>query len=435
MSGFLTDAADLAGFGAELNSLRDFLGLRGLMPGSFRGVPFHVDDHERSGGRRIAIHEKPLSDRTRTEDLGRAKREFEILAYVIGEDWKERRDALLSACEDYVKPGTLVLPTGWEVVARCTTVRVSEAALNVATFDLCFVEAAGEDGGLKVSMDTASALRRTIGQVLRLVRAGFALAYAARGFGDLVGRAAASTLAAMGEGFAEKYLGLPGLDLAATSRSIMGVRMADVAAPADAVLAPSRAVADAALNAPRQLSAPMGADTTSSRGEPPSSRRDAALALLAVAQAPLVPPGAPSGVIAQRLEANRLALDTLSRDNATLMAAEVLSATDFSSMAEARQLRNALLGAIDDRAEAAANAGQDDAYRGWRGLAAAASRDMTERAQRAPLVAAYSVPMSLPSLTLSQRLYQAGGRADELVGLNDVPHPAFMSIAGQALRR
>lgn len=435
MSGFLNEVADLTGFGAELNALRDFLGLQGLKPGSFRGVPFEVTDHERAGGRRIAVHEKPLSNLTQTEDLGRSKREIEISAYVIGEDWQERRDALLAACEDYIKPGTLVLPTGWEMVARCTTIRVAEAARGVAAFTIHFLEAAGDDASLKVVQDTASSLRRTVGRVLRLVRAGFSLAYATRGLGDLVGRAAASNLAAMGEGFAAKYLGLAGLDLAATARSILGVAIADVADPADAVLAPSRALADAGLSVPPGAGRTRGPDAATSRGEAPPSRREVAVALLAVARAPEEPTPIGAGVIAQRLEANRQALDALSRDSATLMAAEILSATDFSSLVDARQLRDILLETIDARADVAAVAGQDDLYRGWRELAAAAARDMTERARRAPLLAAYSVPLPMPSLALSHRLYHAADRADELVALNDVPHPAFMPISGGALRR
>lgn len=435
MSGFLTEAADLTGFGGELSALRDFLGLSDLKPGSFRGIPFHVVSHERAGGRRVAVHEMPLTDAVRTEDLGRSKREFPISGYVIGEDWQERRDALLSACEDYAKPGTLVLPTGWEMVARCTTVRVSEEARGVAAFTFTFVEAGSEGGPLKIKVDTAAALRGAIGRVLRLVRAGFALAYATRNLGDLIRRAAVSTLAAMGEGFASSWLGLPGLDLARTVRAITGLAGADPEDPAAAVLAPSRALADAALVLPREASSSRSIDATTSRGEPPSSRREVAVALLAVALAPpiSVPPGA--GVIALLLAANQRALDSLSRDGATLMAADVVSAMDFASVAEARQMRDTLLEAIDARAEVAADAGQDDLYRGWRDLAAAASRDMTERAQRASILAAYAMPMNMPSLALSHRLYQGAARADELVNLNDPPHPAFMPLSGQALRQ
>lgn len=434
MSAFLGEVADVVGLGGELEALRNLLGLSGLKPGSFRGVPFHVEDNDRTGGRRNAVHEHPLRNDISTEDLGRAKREFSVTAYVIGADWQARRDELLWACEEFSKPGTLTLPSGFEMVVRCNTVRVSERARNVANFALTFVDAGGEQAGVATTLDTAALLRNAAGRALTLARAGFALAYATQDLGDFIRRAAVSGLASLGAALSTAWLGLPGLDLAATSRAIAALDTADPEDPVEAVCAPSRALADAALALPAQQTAESGTEAKTSRAEPAPSRRDAAVALLRVATGPAGQPVVGAGVLAQREEANRRALDTLNRDAATLMAAEVLSTADFASLAEARQLRDALLEAIDQRADAAAEAEDDGAFRGWREVAASASRDMTERARRAPLLASYTLPQGLPSLALSQRLYRDGSRADELVLLNDAPHPAFMPAAGSALR-
>lgn len=434
MSAFLSEAADFVGLGPQLEALRDLLGLKGLKPGSFRGVPFHVADNERSGGRRVGVHEFPLRNEIATEDLGRSRREFTVTAYVIGDDWREQRDELLFACEESAKPGTLTLPFGFEMVVRCVTVKVMEAVRNVATLLITFVDAGGEQPGVAQQLNPAAVVRRALGRVLRLARAGFALAYATKDFGDFVQRAAISGLTGLGEQLSAAWLGLPGLDLAATARAIGNLGSADPENPAAAVVAPSRALANAALALPAAASASADPDAGTSRAEPAPSRREAAQALLAVATAPVTRPVVSPGVIARRVEANRVALDALNRDAATLMAAEVIAATEFSSLAEAEALRAALLEAIDRRADAAADAGDDEAFRGWRELAAAAARDLAERARRAPRLAAYAVPALLPSLALAQRLYGAGGRADELVGLNDVVHPAFMPLAGRALR-
>lgn len=436
MSDFLGEVADVAGLGDELAAARDFLGLSGLKPGSFRGVRFDVDDTDLGSGRRVVTHEFPLRDDTFTEDMGRKKRELSIGAYVIGADWKERRDELLYACEDFEKPGTLVLPGGLEFIARCETVRVTESGgeRRLARFALTFTEAGEIDAPLRAKLDTATLLRRAVGRVLRVMRAGFSLYYATRNLGDLVGGSASAALVTLAEGLAGRWLGLPGLDLSAVARAISGVSTADVAAPMEAVLLPSRKLVDAGLLMPRGQAAPALADATTSRAAPVPSRIDTGFALLAEAVKPIETPPVTPGVIGARVEANRLALDGLSRDAAALMAAEMFSATDFGSLAEARRARNALLDAIDQRADAAADAGRDDLFRGWREVAAAAARDMTERARRAPILAAYSLPESMPSLALSQRLYRTGARADDLVGLNDAPHPAFMPRAGQVLR-
>lgn len=435
MSDFLGSVAGAVGFGAELAALRDFLGLSGLKPGSFRGVPFHVQDSDLASGRRVAVHEFPLRDRTYTEDLGRASRDIVVTAYVIGPEWQSHRDLLLYACEDFASAGTLTLPGGMEFRARCTKVRVTEAgtARKMATFNLTFVEA-GELKAIRAKSDTASMLRRAIGRVLGLVRVAFALAYATKNLGDFVRRAAVSGLTSMGESLAGKWLGLPGLDLAGTVRAIAGVSAADPDAPLDAALRPSRALADAGLAMPRRHTDAATGEATTSRATPPPSRGDVVAALLRYALAPAAAPLLGAGVIALRVERNRVALDALARDAATLMAAEVAASTDFASVADARRVRAALLDAIEQRADAAAVAGQDDLFRGWRELAAAAASHMTEAVSRAPQLATYSLPYGLPSLALAHRLYQAGERADELVSLNDPPHPGFLPAAGVALR-
>ena len=81
-----------------------------LRPASFRGVPFVVDVAAGEGGRRIVTHEFPLRDQPYTEDLGRAAQRHRIRAFVIGDDYQDKRDALLAACQDKNTAGTLVHP-------------------------------------------------------------------------------------------------------------------------------------------------------------------------------------------------------------------------------------------------------------------------------------------------------------------------------------
>lgn len=437
MSGLLSDVADFVGLGPELDALRNVLGLRGLKPASFRGIPFHVEDTETASGRRVVVHEFPLRDDTQTEDLGRKSVEISVTGYVIGPGWADRRDLLLSALEDFEKPGTLVLPGGQEFPARCTSVRITQTSegTNFARFGLAFVEAGEVQASLKFEKSTAALLLAAIGRVLRLVRSIFGLVYAVKNFGDLVRSIAINGLKDLADGLATAWLGLPGLNLFRTTRATRALSGSpQVDAPADQVLECSRALADAALELPRKRAVIAGVEATTSRAAPPPSRAEVALALLSVANAPAAVPMVPPGALPSRIEANRAALDALSRSGATLMAAEVLSQTDFPTAIDALRARDALLAAIDARAEAAAAAGQDDLWRAWQDMAAAAARDLAERARRAPLLTQYTVPESLPSLALAQRLHQDGARADGLVALNDAPHPAFMAASGLVVR-
>jgi prophage DNA circulation protein len=437
MSGLLSGVADFVGLGPELEKLRAILGLRGLKPASFRGIPFHAEDTEAGTGRRVVVHEFPLSDDAQTEDLGRKSREISITGYVIGPSFADDRDLLLAALEDNAKPGTLVLPGGQEFAARCTSVRTTQSAegLNLIRFAMTFVEAGEVSSAILAKPDTAAQLRASIGRVMRLARAAFGLVYAVRNAGDLVRAIALEELTRLGDQLGGVWLGLPGLNLFGTAEATKALQEApQVDAPLDQVLAPSRALADAALELPRNRATPAGLEATDSRAAPPPSRQMVAMALLAVANAPAPAPVVPQGVVPGRIEANRRALDALSRAGATLMAAEVLSLTDFPNADAALRARDALLAAMDARADAAAEAGQDDLWRGWRELAAIAARDLAERARRAPLLAEYAVPATLPSLALAQRLQQSGAGADALVALNDAPHPAFMPATGQVVR-
>jgi prophage DNA circulation protein len=70
-----------------------------LRSGSFRGVPFQIDSHDLTFGRRTSMHEYPLRDEPYSEDLGRKARVFSLNLYVIGRDYMAGRDNLREALE------------------------------------------------------------------------------------------------------------------------------------------------------------------------------------------------------------------------------------------------------------------------------------------------------------------------------------------------
>ena len=80
-----------------------------LRPGSFRGAPFRVEQHESVGGRRLALHEYPLRDRPYPEDLGRKADRFEVEGFIIGAEYMAGRDRLVAALRA-AGPGRLVHP-------------------------------------------------------------------------------------------------------------------------------------------------------------------------------------------------------------------------------------------------------------------------------------------------------------------------------------
>lgn len=116
-----------------------------IRPASFRGVAFHVEVGGKTGGRRLAPHEFPKRDEPYTEDMGRKGKSFPITAYLIGEDWREQRDALTDAL-DAEGPGLLVHPTLGEFDVCCgpyTAIERREKG-GFCEVEIQFLEAGGD---------------------------------------------------------------------------------------------------------------------------------------------------------------------------------------------------------------------------------------------------------------------------------------------------
>jgi prophage DNA circulation protein len=79
-----------------------------LLPASFRGVGFWIDQAKTPVGRKGQLHEYPQRDLPYFEDLGQQARIHDITAFIIGADCLEQRDKLLKALE--AGSGELVHP-------------------------------------------------------------------------------------------------------------------------------------------------------------------------------------------------------------------------------------------------------------------------------------------------------------------------------------
>lgn len=115
---------------------------RRMVGASFRGVPFYVEASDRTGGRRVVMHEFPGADDPFGEDMGRAGRTFHVDGYVIGDDYLDHRNALLEALEDEEGPGQLIHPYHRTRSVICTGVSVREDKRSggIAVFSIDFAE-------------------------------------------------------------------------------------------------------------------------------------------------------------------------------------------------------------------------------------------------------------------------------------------------------
>lgn len=113
-----------------------------LRSASFKGAAFEVETHDSESGRRAEVHEYPNRDIPYAEDLGKRAETYTVEAFVIGDDYMDKRDALKEACTSY-GAGTLTHPSLGDLTVICTSCRISESTEygRMARFTLTFQEA------------------------------------------------------------------------------------------------------------------------------------------------------------------------------------------------------------------------------------------------------------------------------------------------------
>jgi len=113
-----------------------------LIQATFAGVPFHVEQQARQGGRRVALHEYPKRDIPYAEDMGRHAFRYQITGYLIGPNYHLNKRALMTAL-DNSHGGTLIDPYLAEPkLCICERYSVTETRERggYCTFDMTFVE-------------------------------------------------------------------------------------------------------------------------------------------------------------------------------------------------------------------------------------------------------------------------------------------------------
>jgi prophage DNA circulation protein len=101
----------------------------------FKDIPFAVDSDERSGGRRIHVHEYPAREWWDNEDMGRLRQEVSVQAYVYGDLHDLWAEQVFATCVDS-KVGILYLPMRVPVMARCLTVNSTWTADKMGRIDI-----------------------------------------------------------------------------------------------------------------------------------------------------------------------------------------------------------------------------------------------------------------------------------------------------------
>ena len=383
-------------------------------PGSFRGVAFRTEGHERSGGRRVATFEFPARDTPLTEDLGRRAREYSVDCHIVGADYRLRRDALLDALEA-AGPGLLVHPWHGQIMVVVLDFTQSEdQAGGIATFRISFGEA-GQPVAAPAAIPAGQATAIEAAAQHNAAPALFAGRFSIDGAAGFVEAASSRLLAGMVEA-TQIAAGLQGGAGPALRAFDAGLRYL----PANMA---------ALLRAPLHLaSATIGMVSALALLGPAPRTRIAGLTRLVDWQPgdPVFPERTPSRT---REAENRRTLLWLFHSSAVAELARLAAAAPFASYDDAIALRDAVTTRLDTLAIDAADRGEDAQADAYDRLRRALVRDIATRGSTLARLHTLTLATTEPALVIANRIYgRAGvdGRAADIAARNRIAHPGFV---------
>lgn len=382
-----------------------------LQKASFRNVPFEVESDDATFGRRVEVHEYPQRDMPYAEDLGRKARERNLTAFVIGDDYMARRDALVDAFEK-AGAGELVHPYYGRMMVTVTDIRVSHSLTEggMCRFQISFIES-GE-------LAYPAAISATSTQSLQAVDAletsaiddftesfsidnlpEFAVNDALTGFNEaLTSIDGALTSAGVVLGNPLALLSDDLADLMRTPAELAS-RFFGIYAKGDAVLSQVSGLGDInALNILNTLTTLRLAGLFSSYdagGNTPARAR---------------------------MATNAHAINTLVRQSLIAQSAGMVAAMPLPVYDDAMIIKNELLATIDTEIETA----NDTSYLALKNLHTKTYADITARTPGAARLKEITPKAVMPALVLAYDLYEDAARDGEIIERNKVRHPGFV---------
>ena len=384
-----------------------------LRPASFRKIPFQVDTSTFETGRRVQIHEYPQRDKPYAQDMGRATRNIDFDAFVIGADYVEQANALLGALEEY-GAGTLVHPWFGSLKVNVLNCRVTfDRNLGQAVFTLSFVEA-GELAFPSSASSTQAASRKAAQNLETKSVSRFAQVFKTLNF---ISRVAESALTVYGKVLS--FLANPVFALS----SLLGFgtlpgNLSSLSALFGAPISLGWTFAGL-LNLSGKTSTLTGNDNTLV----PTVR---GLTRMAVDPA-LAQPTTPTYTTATtaQIHINHSAINANTRQLLLVQCVGLSSYLNCSIYDDTLAVKNELAAAIDAELLLVTD---DDLYLALVDARSAMWEDLTARSRDSARLSELIPPDVLPMLALTYDYYEDAGRDLEVVARNKIKNPSFVPV-------
>lgn len=379
---------------------------------SFRGVPFFVDAHKATSGKRLVEHEYPQSRNSKVEDLGPNLRRYTITASLVGNDHMDQRDALI-AVSDKNGTGILQHPYFGKILVQCRLCDVEESKeeLRVTRLQLEFVQIA-ETEITKVGTDTTGKILDSVDAAYLALHSTFLKAYAIAGIpyneGLQVQKVLGLGITAVDD--AKKVVGRVAeyFKLSTTMKNQVNTLFSDAEELIVSVLTLSAfGVTDEGL---------LPVDFVMDRKkEFKDIKAMWNFSPLASQPSSTVVPSAASNALIQAVQLSGV-----------ITSAGLVARLEFTSVEEASTALTEILQKIDSLALSTSPVLADDMFIALQDVRTAVSEDIDTRSRTLSRLVSYSTNVPLPAVVISNVLYGDVEREADLLLRNHIGHPGFV---------
>lgn len=394
-----------------------------LLPASFRGIPFFVDDHEVVGGRHAVSHEFPDREKNYAEDIGRKGSTFRINGHVLGDGYFFLRNGLIDAMEQK-DSGILIHPyLGLnEVQPQGYTFRESTTEGRIAYFTLEFIEAGTASFPVSKINEITKFVTNTVVAVAQIQNA-FQLAFSLA----MLPGFARDTAVAIVEDFATTIRnGFKNVRLDPVQHSFLAKKTTDlIAAAASLVLNPASLIGevDSVIDGLKTLVPPAPTNFTIDTSSGRDDQLDVFRNLLTYrGNADTVPRTTPTRIAEG---ANLDAFSDAVQQLAIVRLSEQVIAKDFKSNDEALEIRTEISDNIQAQLLKARTS--DDVAQALSNINGSLVKAVPNTESDLYNIRALSLVQSVPSLVLAYDLYEAPENERDLIDRNKIRNPGFIN--------
>jgi len=389
---------------------------RRLLKASFKGVPFFVVSSDFGAGRRVKQHEFPDRDESFAEDLGKKADTFQIEGHVLGDNYFQNRDALISACSNE-GVGELVHPYLGNKQVICGPISVKETTDNgrIATISFTFFDA-GNNAFPSIEIDKDAALIKSADLVIINSAVDFEDKFDIIGLPSFAIDSARTLVQQAADKFEE------------STKIIADVsdEIADVAFGIRSL----RADINSLLSAPGKLAERLQ-NSINLLSSVAINKKDA----LRITSALLtfgddVAPIEPTTPTRESESQNNTAIVNLIRRTTIAESAKIAIEVDFSSVEEATEQREILVSELNTQLDdVSADTGEfiDTLFQSLIDVKASIIETVPDVDLDLPSIVEFTPLATTPSLVIVYDLFEIPDGEDDLILRNNIAHPGFIS--------